>query len=158
MVPYFKGRKLILTYVCTTFLVCHYYVAHLSKEKSSSFSLQKNLERTYFVKLKFLNAKLDPFLQDRCKLDQKIKYIRVIVLHLCYYLKYILTTLILTKNYLMANSRLLIPICKSHFSFTESDSTTRYTYSKLIAQNLIQKPRDLRENERSLDSSQVFKI
>ena len=58
--------------MCTTFLVCHYYVAHLSKEKSSSFSLQKNLERTYFVKLKFLNAKLDPskaFLQDRCKFD-----------------------------------------------------------------------------------------
>ena len=75
MVPYFKGRKLIHTYIymCTTFLVCHYYVAHLSKEKSSSFSLQKTLERTYFVKLKFLNAKFDPskaFLQeDRCKFD-----------------------------------------------------------------------------------------
>ena len=62
MVPYFKGRKLIHTYIYMYYFfgLSLYYVAHLSKEKSSSFSLQKNLERTYFAKLKFLNEKFDP--------------------------------------------------------------------------------------------------
>ena len=54
MVPYFKGRKLIVhtyIYMCTTFLVCHYYVAHLSKEKSSSFSLQKKSRKNVFCQI-----------------------------------------------------------------------------------------------------------
>ena len=71
MVPYFKGRKLIHTYSISVLLFWFVIITsriYLRKKVLVS-AFKKNLERTYFAKLKFLNAKFDPFLQDRCKLD-----------------------------------------------------------------------------------------
>ena len=76
MVPYFKGRKLIRTYIYIYVLLFWFVIitSRIYLRKKVLVSAFKKLSKErIFVKLKFLNAKFDPskaFLQeDRCKFD-----------------------------------------------------------------------------------------